>query len=64
MRVLGLDIGGTKCAALLADCGEQVSVVEKLRFETRTDLGFEYAKQKLIEAVSYTHLTLPTSLSV
>ena len=29
MRVLGLDIGGTKCAALLADCGEQVSIVEK-----------------------------------
>ena len=50
MRVLGLDIGGTKCAALLADCGEQVSIAEKLRFETRTDLGFEYTKKKLLEA--------------
>lgn len=50
MRVLGLDIGGTKCAALLADCGESVEVVEKLRFETHTELGFEYARQKLIEA--------------
>lgn len=49
-RVLGLDIGGTKCAVLLADCGDQIRVVEKIRFETRTDLGFEYAKEKLLEA--------------
>ncbi|MBP3651728.1 MAG: ROK family protein [Clostridia bacterium] len=51
-RVLGLDIGGTKCAVLLADCGEEISVVEKIRFDTRTDLGFEYAKEKLLAAAS------------
>lgn len=49
-RVLGLDVGGTKCAVLLADCGEKIRVVEKLRFETRTDLGLEYAKEKLLKA--------------
>lgn len=46
-RVLGLDIGGTKCAVLLADCGEQINIVEKLRFETRCDLGPTYALEKL-----------------
>ena len=44
MRVLGLDIGGTKCAVLLADVEEQIEVVRKLRFETRAELGFEYAR--------------------
>ena len=50
MRVLGLDIGGTKCAVLLADVEEQIEVVRKLRFETRAELGFEYARCKLLEA--------------
>lgn len=49
-RVLGLDIGGTKCAALLADCGEQIEILEKIRFETRADLGFAHAKKRLLEA--------------
>ena len=49
-RVLGLDIGGTKCAVLLADCGEEINVVEKIRFDTRTDLGFDYARENLLAA--------------
>ena len=49
-RVLGLDIGGTKCAVLLADCGDQIEVVEKVRFETRTELGLAYAREKLLQA--------------
>ena len=48
--VLGLDIGGTKCAVLLADCGDQIEVVEKVRFETRTELGFAYVREKLLQA--------------
>ncbi len=50
MRVLGLDIGGTKCAVLLAEAGERIEVLRKLRFETHTERGFEYAKGKLLEA--------------
>ena len=50
MRVLGLDIGGTKCAVLLADAGERIEIIRKLRFETRTELGFEYARHRLLEA--------------
>lgn len=47
-RVLGLDIGGTKCAVLLADVSERIEIIKKLRFETRTELGFEYAMDKLM----------------
>ena len=50
MRVLGLDIGGTKCAVLLADAGERIEIIRKIRFETHTELGFEYARQKLLAA--------------
>ena len=50
MRVLGLDIGGTKCAVLLADAGENIEIIRKIRFETHTELGFEYARHKLLEA--------------
>lgn len=50
MRVLGMDIGGTKCAVLLADAGERIEVCQKIRFETRTELGFQYAMDHLIEA--------------
>jgi len=48
MRVLGLDIGGTKCAVLLADAAERIEIIRKIRFETRTDLGFEYAMGQLL----------------
>lgn len=51
-RVIGLDIGGTKCAVLLADIDEDIKIVEKIRFETRTDLGFQYAREKLFEAAT------------
>ena len=50
MRVLGLDIGGTKCAVLLADAGEKIEIIRKLRFETRTELGFAYVREKLLQA--------------
>lgn len=49
MRVLGLDIGGTKCAVLLAEAGERIEVLRKVRFETHTERGFEYAKGRLLE---------------
>lgn len=50
-RVIGLDVGGTKCAVLTADVGEDIQILNKIRFETCTDLGFSYAKEKLFEAV-------------
>jgi len=50
-RVIGVDIGGTKCAVLLADTGETMHIINKMRFETRTDLGFGYARDKIFECV-------------
>ena len=50
MRVLGLDVGGTKCAVLLADAGEKIEIIRKIRFETHTELGFEYARHRLLAA--------------
>ena len=50
-RVIGIDVGGTKCAVILSDAGENIRILEKIRFETRTDLGPEYALGKIFEAV-------------
>lgn len=50
-RIIGLDIGGTKCAVLLADAYENIEIIKKIRFETRTDLGFEQTKVNLFAAV-------------
>lgn len=50
-RVIGLDVGGTKCAVLTADVGEEIQILNKIRFDTRSELGFDYAKEKLFEAV-------------
>lgn len=37
---IGLDIGGTKCAVLLAEVDHGIRVLDRLRFETATDRGF------------------------
>jgi len=50
-RVIGIDIGGTKCAVMLADAGESVHIIKKLRFDTCTSLGFEYTRDRLFECV-------------
>lgn len=49
MRVLGMDIGGTKCAVLLADVSQQIQIVRKIRFETHTELGFSQTMDRLIQ---------------
>ena len=50
-RIIGLDIGGTKCAVLTADCGEEIRILNKIRFDTRSELGFAYTRERLFEAV-------------
>lgn len=50
-RVIGIDIGGTKCAVILADAGEDTYIIRKIRFETETDKGCEYALEKIFESV-------------
>ena len=50
-RIIGLDIGGTKCAVLTADSGAEIELLKKTRFDTHTERGFEYARRQLFDAV-------------
>lgn len=46
-RWIGLDIGGTKCAVLLAEVDHGIRLLDKIRFETCTERGFQYAYDRL-----------------
>lgn len=48
---IGIDIGGTKCAVVLAD--ESCDIIDKVIFLTETDKGVKYALTKIKEAVHY-----------
>ena len=48
MKYIGVDIGGTKCAVTAGD--ENCAVLDKIKFPTRTDLGKEYALEKIMAA--------------
>ncbi len=48
---IGLDIGGTKCAVLLAKVDRGIHIIDKLRFATESHNGFEYAYQHLLSGV-------------
>lgn len=50
-RYLGLDIGGTKCAVLLAKVDQGIQLLDKIRFDTHTELGFEAAYEKLCQGM-------------
>jgi len=50
-RWIGLDIGGTKCAVLLAEVNHGITILDKLRFDTHTELGQSYAYEKLCEGI-------------
>lgn len=41
MYCIGLDIGGTKCAVLLAHINHGIHIVDKIRFLTQASRGFE-----------------------
>lgn len=46
-RYIGLDIGGTKCAVLLAEVNHGIHIKDKIRFATCTEKGFSYAWENL-----------------
>lgn len=48
---IGLDIGGTKCAVLLATLDHGIDIQDKIRFETHTEKGFSYAYEKLCQGI-------------
>lgn len=46
---LGLDIGGTKCAVILAEIRDGICIVDKIRF--LTEKGFEKTYEKLCDSI-------------
>ena len=44
---IGLDVGGTKCAVLLAEVNHGIHIKDKIRFATCTEKGFCYAWENL-----------------
>lgn len=50
-KYLGLDIGGTKCAVLLAEVNHGIRLLDKIRFDTCTEKGFAYAWEQLQRAM-------------
>lgn len=47
---IGLDIGGTKCAVVLAQVNHGIQILDKLRFDTCTEKGFDHAWGLLCQA--------------
>lgn len=50
-RIIGLDIGGTKCAVVLAQVGRKIDLIDRLAFPTETWRGPAYAQGKLFDSV-------------
>ena len=46
---IGIDIGGTKCAVVLAQAGEEIRILRKIRFETRG--GFDEVYSRFCSAI-------------
>lgn len=49
--IIGLDIGGTKCAVLLAQIENGVQIKQRAEFPTNASKGYEQAKDRLFETV-------------
>lgn len=49
--VIGLDIGGTKCAVVLAQIDHGIEILDKIRFDTHTERGPSYALDTLCDAI-------------
>jgi len=49
--IIGLDIGGTKCAVVLAEFGCSINILDKIGFPTESAKGFEFTKKNLFQAI-------------
>ena len=50
-KIIGLDIGGTKCAVLLAQVDSKIHIIQRLCFPTQAELGFEHTRDKLFDCI-------------
>ena len=49
--IVGLDIGGTKCAVVLAQFSTEIKIIDKIKFPTESEKGFEYTKNQLFHNI-------------
>lgn len=49
MRLLGFDIGGTKCAVVLGETGEQPQILDRLAFSTNEESGWQGVVERLLD---------------
>ncbi len=49
--IIGLDIGGTKCAVLIASVEDEIRILEREQFDTPKKGGFPAAYEKLCEGI-------------
>ena len=64
-RILGIDIGGTKCAVVLAHLHKGIQIDDKIQFETLTERGKDDVLKRLfgaIDAVLSRHSLSPHQL--
>lgn len=50
-RIIGLDIGGTKCAVVLAQVGRTIELIDRVAFPTEVWRGPAHAQEKLFAGV-------------
>lgn len=48
--MIGFDVGGTKCAVLLASVTNGIKLLDKIKFATKAEEGYEQAKDRLFAA--------------
>jgi glucokinase len=51
--LVGLDIGGTKCAVILAELSKGISIIDKVQFPTEVEKGFEHIKNIIFNNIRY-----------
>lgn len=47
--IVGLDIGGTKCAVILAKAGLKIEMVGRVQFPSHTEEGFSPLWERIVK---------------
>lgn len=50
-RMIGIDIGGTKCAVVMGEVTESIRIADRIAFPTWADKGYEQASERIFAAV-------------
>jgi glucokinase len=51
-RVIGIDIGGTKCAVVLGANRKEMEIIDRISFPTQVSKGPEYTINKIIDTIT------------